>query len=67
MARLLFVHHSNSDDKGKRVIAIYQNTENVFFSQNELDNEAINKLCGLTIEDVDAIKEWLEDTNDRLL
>lgn len=67
MARLMFVSHSNSDQLGKRVVAIFNNTENVFFSHTELDNPAINTLCGLTPEDVTTIKEWLMDKGSGLI
>lgn len=67
MARLLFVSHSNTDNLGKRVVAIYQNTENTIFNSNELDNDSINRLCGLTPEDIVAIRDWLDEAGDRLL
>ena len=60
MAELLFVSHSNSDDKGRRVISTDKKiSTNYFFSVDELDNDKANKLCGLSDQDVADIKAWL--------
>lgn len=72
MARLLFVDHSNYDARGKRVVCVDGNkkegfTENTIYESSELDNEAINKLCGLTNSDIMAIRDWLDEAGGRLL
>lgn len=59
MAELMFVSHCSTDDKGRRVIIRYMGTENTVFEVGELDNDAINKLCGLSEEDVRDIRAWL--------
>jgi hypothetical protein len=61
MTKILFISHTNYDNLGKRVVVIYQNTENTFFSQEELSDTKINELCGLSQDNVDDIREWLGD------
>jgi hypothetical protein len=61
MTKILFISHTNYDNLGKRVIVIYQNTENTFFSMEELSDTKVNDLCGLSQGDIDDILEWLSD------
>lgn len=61
MTKILFISHTNYDNRGKRVVVIYQNTENTFFAKEDFNDKRINELCGLSQDNVDDIKEWLSD------
>jgi len=61
MTKILFISHTNYDNLGKRVIVIYQNTENTYFSKDDLKDKTVNELCGLSQKNVDDIKAWISD------
>jgi hypothetical protein len=65
MTKILFISHTNYDNLGKRVAVIYQNTENTFFSQEEIGDKQINELCGLSQDNVDDILNWLNKEGER--
>ena len=60
MSELLFVEYSNKDQLGRRVIGTDFKTTNIYFSVADMDDDKINKLCGLSTKDVDDIKLWLK-------
>jgi hypothetical protein len=61
MTKIMFISHTNYDNLGKRVVVIYQNTENTIFSQEEISDKKVNDLCGLSQDNVDDIARWLSD------
>jgi hypothetical protein len=54
---LLFIHHTNLDNKGARILAIIDNTTNIVFP-DELNDPKILFAIGLTPDDLELCKEF---------
>lgn len=57
---ILYVISSSSDKKGKRVIVIYDNIENILFPGDE-DDKNVSKLIGLDNNDLENIKHFFSN------
>lgn len=57
---ILYVLSSSRDNKGKRVIVIFDNTENTLFPGEE--DDPISKIIGLDESDISQIKRFWGQT-----